>query len=254
MAFYCKGVLLYVVLLLQTTKISAQAENITRADKQILNIYLIPGQGSDKRIFSKLELSDNYRLQYLNWIMPSEEDNMKSFAEKMAQQIDTTENFALIGVSLGGMVAVELTAILSPALTIIVSSAKNRGELPFRYRFQKFIPIYKKVPPYIYGLGSQIMQPLVEPDRKKQKAIFKAMLKDKDPAFLKRTTRIIMQWDRNETDQKIFHIHGDNDHTIPIRNVVDPIRMDGSSHMMILTEAEKLNSIIREILSSSNIY
>ncbi len=130
---------------------------------------MIPGQGSDHNIFSKLELNPQYCLHYLNWVMPNKNDDMIDLAKKMAAQIDTTHRFSIIGVSLGGMVATELTMLLKPIKTIIISSASGRHELPWRYKFQRYFPIYTVVPPFIYKIGAQILQPIIEPDRKKRK-------------------------------------------------------------------------------------
>ena len=66
---------------------------------------------------------------------------------------------------------------LSPQKVIIISSAKNRKELPLRYRFQRYIPLYAILPPAILKWGAKVMQPIVEPDRNKNKKIFKANLK-----------------------------------------------------------------------------
>ena len=92
------------------------------------------------------------------------------------------------------------------------------------------------------------LQPIVEPDRNRAKETFKSMLKAKDPLFLKRTVDMIVTWDRHEYPPSIIYIHGDGDHTLPIRNIdVDHV-IEGGSHMMTLTEGEMLSELIRSIL------
>src|SRR6056300_912405 len=105
------------------------------------------------------------------------------------------------------MLAAEMNTFLSPQKTIIISSAKSRKELPTQYRFQRAIPIYSLVPKRLVKGGARVLQPIVEPDRKRNKEIFKAMLKDKDPKFLKRTVRMIIRWERTEAPKGIIHIH-----------------------------------------------
>jgi len=212
------------------------------------NIYLIPGQGSDYRIFSKLELPDEYSVKNIKCYTPKEGSTMYSYAKKLSLQIDTTESFILIGVSLGGMIATEMTGFLSPEKTIIISSAKSKYELPHRYRFQNIIPVYKLMAGKVSKKSSFFMQPLVEPDRKKEKDIFVNMLKDKDPDFLERTIQMIMTWDRETYSDKIIHIHGDNDHTIPHKNIKYNYLIKDGSHMMTLTRAEEISTIIQRIL------
>ena len=212
-------------------------------------IYLLPGQGSDKRIFSDLVFAKEYTVKHIEYPIPLKGETMKEFASRLTNQIDTSDHFILIGVSLGGMLATELSEMISPDKVIIISSAKNRNELPGRYKFQQKLPVYKMVGPKLSKAGAKALQPLVEPDRNNNKDTFKAMLQSKDPIYLDRTIDMIMEWNRTDNNSEIIHIHGDRDHTIPIQNVVyDTLIVDGS-HMMTLTRAPQISSIINTILT-----
>ncbi len=176
---------------------------------------------------------------------------MQSFAQKLIPKIDTASPFILIGVSLGGMVAAELNELIHPLQTIIISSAKNRNELPRRYRFMRSFPLYRLFPAGFIKISSFIMQPLVEPDRRKEKAIFKSMLRKKDKRFLKRTIPIIVNWEKKtNVGMPMIHIHGKKDHTIPLKNIKADIVIDDGSHMMVLTEAQLISEKINEILEN----
>lgn len=212
-------------------------------------IYCFPGQGSDHRIFDSLEVDKKYKLQVIEYCTPGKGENMASFAKKLSAEIDTTKPFVLMGVSLGGMICTEIAEILDPQKTIIISSAKSRNELPFRYKFQKAVPLYKLLPGKIILAGAKMLQPVVEPDRKKNKETFKSMLGKKDATYMKRTVELIVNWDKRTGSRNIFHIHGTNDHTLPlkkIRNVNSVIKK--GSHMMTLTNAKKVSEAVNEIL------
>ena len=60
---------------------------------------------------------------------------------------------------------------------------------------------------------------------------------------------MIINWDRTTYSDKIIHIHGDNDHTIPIKNVRYDYLMEEGSHMMMITRAGEINQIIDHILN-----
>jgi hypothetical protein len=92
------------------------------------------------------------------------------------------------------------------------------------------------------------MQPIVEPDRNKNKKTFVAMLKDKNKFFLKRSIGMIVSWDREVNSRKIYHIHGDNDHTLPIKKVKTDFSLVDGSHMMTLTKASEVSSLINKLL------
>ncbi len=212
-------------------------------------IYCFPGQGSDKRIFDSLTIDSSFTLQIIEYGTPEKGMSMKSFAQQLSTQIDTTNSYILLGVSLGGMICVELSELLNPEKTIIISSAKNRNELPDKYKIQKEIPIYKILPKGTFLIGAKILQPIVEPDRNKNKETFKKMLSSKNKTYMKRTVQIIINWERDNNSKKVYQIHGDNDHTIPIKNILTPdYIVQNGSHMMTLTDGKNVSEVLNEIL------
>ncbi len=225
------------------------SDNSVLSAQDNLHVYLFPGQGSDYRLFDSLSWPTNVDTTIISYGTPEEGMSMKEFAKSLLPGIDTTQHYALVGVSLGGMICVELSELIKPEFTIIISSAKNSKELPFRYNFQKIIPIYQVVPGFLLTTGARIMQPIIEPDRSKNKETFKSMLKQKKPLYMKRTVDMVIGWNRKENFRKIYHIHGDNDHTIPIKNINDPYYLvENGSHMMTLTEGAKISKQINQII------
>lgn len=212
-------------------------------------IYCFPGQGSDKRIFDSIRFDTSYNVKFIEYGTPESGMKMESFAASLASQIDTTHGFILLGVSLGGMICIELNELLHPEKTIIISSAKNRKELPFRYKLQRIFPIYKILGGRSLLLGAKLLQPIVEPDRNKNKSTFKSMLAAKKPLYMKRTIGLIVNWDRKTNSKEVYHIHGKKDHTIPFRNITSPYKsIDKGSHMITLTRANEISKILNQIL------
>ncbi len=224
-------------------------KNVFAQNKTI--IYLFAGQGADERLFKNLIFdSTKFRTKYIKYEVPFKHETLPQYAKRLAAQIDTSTTFSLIGTSLGGMIATEICGFLHPKQTFIISSAKCRAELPFRYRFQKKLPIYAIFPAKVIKLGAMIMQPLVEPDRNFDKKTFVAMLKAKNPKFLKRTIFMITHWQRSDYEKKIIHIHGDNDHTLPIRNIKYDNKIKGGSHMITLTRGSEISVILEKLLEN----
>ncbi len=213
-----------------------------------VNVYLFPGTGSDERIFSKIHLPAGYSAHPIQYPVPEKKASMAEYAKLLAAQIDTTGPFVLVGVSVGGMICTELAGVLNPVKTIIISSAKCRSELPRHYRFQKFVPINKLFGARFVKAMSFVAQAVVEPDSRKDRAVFKAMLSDKNPLYIKRTVNMIVNWEREAYPPNIVHIHGTKDHTLPLRNVTASILVKKGSHMMTLTRGEEINALILENL------
>lgn len=82
----------------------------------------------DFRIFEKLEL--DFPFEIIKWIPPEKDEPLADYILRFSKKIDTSAPFSLIGVSFGGMVAIELNKIIKPEQTIIISSAASKYELP----------------------------------------------------------------------------------------------------------------------------
>ncbi len=225
--------------------------NLTAQSKT--TVYCVHGQGSDIRLFDSLRLDTNYSLQFIQYATPPKNATMQSFARELIQQIDTTKPFVLAGVSLGGMLCVEMQEMVHPQKTILISSVTNRKELPFRYRFQRVIPLYAIFPGRMILGGAKMLQPIVEPDRKHNKETFKKMLRAKNPVYMKRTVRLIIRWEMKIAPEGIIRIHGTNDHTLPYRKIkkVDYTIKSGS-HMMTLTRAKEVSEAMNMALSKTD--
>lgn len=212
-------------------------------------VYILSGQGSDERIFDDITWDSlQLEVRYLPYLIPERGEQMPAYARRMATSIDTSGAFSLVGVSLGGMLCSEICTFLNPEQVIVISSAKCRSELPLRYRVQRYLPLYALVPKSLIKVGAQIAQPLVEPDRKSHKETFKAMLKAKDKRFLKRSIRMIVNWQKAVAEPGIIHIHGDNDHTLPIKKVNARHVIKDGSHMMALTRGAEISALLHQIL------
>ncbi|MEN8202262.1 MAG: alpha/beta hydrolase [Bacteroidota bacterium] len=233
------------MLLLVTLPLSGWTKNPPGQDTIV---YLFPGQGSDARLFKHLELPPGYDTVNMVYPIPEKRESMHSFALRFIDEIDQSSPYILMGVSLGGMICTELTDTLAPVKTIIISSAKAFHELPNRYTFVQKVPVNRIIPKRITKGSARILQGIVEPDRKYDKETFKDMLKIKDPLYVQRTVDMITHWERTNYSSGIIHIHGNMDHTIPIKNVQYDYLVEEGSHMMMITRADEINRIIAEII------
>jgi hypothetical protein len=208
-------------------------------------LYLIPGHGSDIRIYSKIIFPENVDTIHLHWIMPDKDESLEDYAKRFSQKIDTSGDYSIMGLSLGGMIACEMTNYLNPENVIIISSAAGRSELPHRYRMMKNFQLYRVFSPGFYKSMTKTAQVVYEPDRMKEAETFDAMIRDKDPLFIKRAIHMIVNWEGEyEWNGTVFHIHGTKDHTIPIRNICADLIIERGSHMMVLTNPEPVEEML----------
>ena len=123
------------------------------------------------------------------------------------------------------------------------------GSLPFRYRFLGKVRLYKLFWSGFYKAMAQIARPIFEPISRQKKELFKAMIHDKNPKYMKRSIHCIMTWQNTEVPREIIHIHGTNDKTIHYKNINNPTTIDDGSHMMVVFRAEEISEIILRELS-----
>ncbi|MCC6838309.1 MAG: alpha/beta hydrolase, partial [Bacteroidia bacterium] len=86
-----------------------------------MNIYCIPGMGVNERLFRNLKL-EGCRIHYIKWLTPFKNETLQQYAIRLSEQIDQSQPFCLIGVSFGGLCAIEISKKLNPAQTFLVSS------------------------------------------------------------------------------------------------------------------------------------
>ncbi len=218
------------------------------SQNDITRVYLFPGQGSDERIFSNIRLDSTYQTININYPVPAKKSCMKDYARIISSQIDTSSKYALIGVSFGGMICTELAEMLHPEKVIIISSAKCRNELPKRYTVMKKYPAYRLYPKKFIKFGTLLLQPTIEKNAGTEKNFFRDMLRKKDPQFLKETSGMMINWDRQTYAANIVHIHGSDDHVLNISKIKADYVIDHGTHIMTYDRGKELSEIIARIL------
>lgn len=221
----------------------AQAQNLP-------TVYLIPGTGADGRLFQRLDLGA-YDTVWLEYIEPEKSESFDSYINRLSKEIDTTEAFALIGVSLGGIIATELAERLQPEKVIVIAGAKVRKELPAHYRFFHYFPIHHLIGGRSMRWSTKRLQPFFEPMDEDAETLFYDMIAAKSPYFLKSAVRWMIAWERETYPTNIVHIHGNKDRTLPIKNIETNYIVEDGGHMIVYTHAEALSVLLQEVLSDS---
>src|SRR5436190_24391081 len=93
------------------------------------HIIFFPGLGSDERLFRYIDLNGS-RKQFIKWLKPVKNETLQSYLLKIKEQITIDEPPVVVGVSLGGIMAMELRELMPVEKTIIISSVKMRAEMP----------------------------------------------------------------------------------------------------------------------------
>jgi pimeloyl-ACP methyl ester carboxylesterase len=216
-----------------------------------MKVYFISGLAADSRIFKHIRLPNSYEIVHLNWISPQKNESLGHYALRLAEKIDTTEPFALVGLSMGGMIASEIAMKFKPVATILISSAPCYQHLPPQLKMAYYLRLYKWVPISLLKKIS-IYKRALAPDSEEDKMTMKQVIKESDPAIIRWALYAILSW-RNETiPTPIWHIHGTKDEIIPIRYTHPTHRILNANHLMVMSRAAEINEFIKEVLVDVN--
>jgi pimeloyl-ACP methyl ester carboxylesterase len=212
--------------------------------------YFISGLGADRRAFYKIKLPRGYQPIYLDWITPLANETLPDYARRFSQAIKQDEEFILIGLSFGGMLASELAKIVSPKKLIIISSLSCYTELPWYFKLAGKIGLHRIISPSLYKQAT-IMNRFMGAGNNEMKSIVYSYVNNIDPAFIRWSLNVILHWSHTERHSDMIHIHGSKDHLLPCRYVKADYMVKGGGHLMVMNRAEEVNRILREVLVSA---
>jgi pimeloyl-ACP methyl ester carboxylesterase len=219
----------------------------------LVTVYFISGLGADKRAFQKLELPENLLIKYIEWIDNSENESLSNYCLRLCNQIYTAEPFTLIGLSFGGIVAVELSKILQPAQIILISSVSTSAQLPMSrlgHSLIKTLHLYKCIPSFIFKNVNAVTYWLFGVKKKDEKKLLTQIITDTPSLFAKWAMGKILTWENTSRPKNLFHIHGTADKLFPIKNITADVRINDGGHFMVYSKAEEISKILRERLTT----
>lgn len=208
-----------------------------------MKVYAISGLGADKRVFEYLTV--DYNLITIDWIPPQKNEEIHKYALRISSVIDSSEPFVLIGVSFGGVVAIEISKILSPSHTILISSIETSQELPSILKFIGKTNILKLTPSKLFDLPRPIAFILFGTDNKK---LLSEILDDTDLEFVKWALSQLSVWKNEELLSNCTTINGTKDKLLPVRKSKTNLIQYGG-HFMIVDNAPQISKIINDCLS-----
>jgi pimeloyl-ACP methyl ester carboxylesterase len=207
-------------------------------------LYLLSGLGADKRVFDNLDLS-GFSVVHIDWITPSPDETIEQYAGRLVALI-TDPRPVLIGVSFGGMVAIEIAKQIQAEAVIIISSAKTRSEIPGAFRVLGKLGIHKLAPSWLLKTSNPLTSWFFGARTITDKQLLATMLSETDEQFLRWAIHSILTWKNVTTPKNTTHIHGSLDRLLP--GATASIRIERGGHLMIINRGAELSALIRKIL------
>ena len=215
-----------------------------------MRVYFISGLGADKRAFYRIKLPQGYQAVFLDWITPIAGESFPDYAKRFSECIEQDEEFVLIGLSFGGMLASEIAKITSPKKLIIISSLSSYKELPWYFKLAGKLGLHRIVSPSLYKQATMLNR-FMGTGNKEMKSIVYSYVNNIDPAFIRWSLDVILHWSHTERLSDLIHIHGSNDHLLPYKYVKADYIIKNGGHLMVMNKADEVNTILEKVLLSA---
>ncbi|PWT71139.1 MAG: hypothetical protein C5B59_18755 [Bacteroidetes bacterium] len=213
----------------------------------MMKVYFISGLGADKRIFKYIQLPEGFEGVYFDWLSAQKNETLADYAIRMAEKIDQSSPYVVAGLSLGGMIASELSKRLKPSFTLLISSVPVASHLPPYIRLVNKLNILKIIPIGFLkstALAKRVLSVMSYADVK----LIQDMLKDTDAAFIRWGMKAVAEW-KNETFPNPYaHIHGTWDRVLPIRYTKPTKIVKRGGHAMVVNRYVEINNWLKEQL------
>ncbi|NQV52901.1 MAG: alpha/beta hydrolase [Flavobacteriales bacterium] len=211
-------------------------------------VYFISGLGADETVFSRLQLKETIEIHHLPWLAPNENETMEAYALRMGQCIEDPQSAVLVGLSFGGIMAIEIAKRIPLKQVVLISSVKSKTEMPINLNLigllhlQKLLPAskllhFKELTAWFFGVreGSD-------------KEMLFDLLERSDERIVNWSADKVVSWDGDHNLSNISHIHGTADAVFPIRNVRPDKKVQGGPHFMVYTHPDEVSAWLNEVI------
>jgi pimeloyl-ACP methyl ester carboxylesterase len=224
------------------------SHGMQRHENALKDIYFFSGLGADERVFRLLKF-EGYQPVHIHWLDPQRGEPIADYAKRLVAQIQS-DRPTIVGLSFGGMIAVEIAKHIEVEQVIIISSAKTKAEIPFYFKLFRWLPIHRVFPFKSllwaeYWLGYWIFSV----DSLDQRQLLRSILQDTDAHFLKWALHQVVIWSNEFVPENLCHLHGSSDRVFPIRFVAPDFTVEKGGHLMILNRAGQISTVLRKIIS-----
>ncbi|WP_413533259.1 alpha/beta fold hydrolase [Empedobacter brevis] len=217
-----------------------------------MKIYQVSGLGANANAFRNLRLEQDFEQVYIPWLNPEKDETLAHYTERLLDKINPTEDFLLMGLSFGGIIVQEMNRFINPKHTFLISTVKNRAELPKLFRFSASINAHKIIPMSFLTsdrtFSYMMMRKLYYTDREKDN--IDDIFEFRNEEYLRWSIHKIVNWEHSTSyhEENITHIHGTKDIVFPIDCIKDAIPIEGGTHIMIMQKPKLVSEEINKVL------
>ena len=105
-----------------------------------MKLYVVSGLGADFSVLEKLVFNPNIEVVFLEWLLPEPGETFPHYVRRMAERVDDSQLFYLLGYSFGGIIVQEIHKIKRAEKVVILGSIRSGKEKSKLMKFGKIWP------------------------------------------------------------------------------------------------------------------
>ncbi|MEX2596448.1 MAG: alpha/beta hydrolase [Salibacteraceae bacterium] len=215
----------------------------------MIDCYFISGLGADKAVFSRLKLRKDIVVHHLPWLKPHYDEKIEHYACRMAEEIENPQEAVLIGLSFGGMMAIEIAKLFNVKQTILISSIKKDDEMPPWLRFIGNTGMHKLVAIDKLLQQRELSMRFFGCNSKDDRVMLQRLLDEADLETVAWSIDRALNWKNQIIPDRLVHIHGTADTVFPKLFSSPDYWIEQGSHFMVFSQAEKTSVLLNAIIS-----
>lgn len=214
--------------------------------------YFISGLGADWRMFQFLKLPDFVPMEHIQWVEPASIDEpLSKYVHRLKEQI-TDPDPILVGMSYGGLAAIELSKILRSRKTILISSLATRHALPTIYRKLGKTHLHRWMPLKLMQSTYPLAPFFFGAHTPQEKHLLKGAIMHINEKVLRWSLGQLLEWPQDDLLPGLVQIHGTHDRILPLYpHHPEIITVEGDEHLMVMHQADEISAILSKILEET---
>lgn len=211
-----------------------------------MKLYVVSGLGADFKVLEKITFPQNLEVVFLDWIMPEKNEGFHHYVKRMADRIDDSEPFSLLGYSFGGIIVQEIDKIKAAEKVVIMGSIKSHKEKSRFIKLGEVTKIPRFLPQQLFNINSATVysfaRGIVDPKNPKLLEYFTV----RDTYYLKWSIEKVSAW-KFEENPKVIQILGSKDIVFPLKYSKPDYVVQNGTHLFPATKPKEVSKILSEI-------
>jgi hypothetical protein len=212
-----------------------------------MKIYVVSGLGADFKVLEKIQFPKRHEIVFINWLIPLPNEEFSDYVKRMAEKVDGSEPFYLVGYSFGGLMVQEINKLKPAMKVVILGSIKSDKEKSRLIKTGQLTRIPKLLPVTFFNEKTTNMYSVVRKFFDPRNPRVLQYFRVRDPYYLKWSVEKISDWKFDENPE-VVQIMGDKDIVFPIRNSKPDYVIKGGSHLFPVTKYKEVTSILEGVL------